>query len=109
MPLQDIVETAFAPAHRAVQEHRIPGAILGAVTADGTRAVTLTGQRQWLPEALPLRRDTWFDLASLTKVMVTVPETLRLVEAGLVDLDDPLGKLLPGLAPGRKSRHRYAT
>lgn len=103
MPLQDIVETAFAPARRAVEERRMPGAILGAVTADGTRAVTLTGQRQWLPEARPLKRDTWFDLASLTKVMVTVPEILRLVEDGLVDLDDPLGKHLPDLAPGRKT------
>lgn len=99
MPLQDIVDMAFAPARQAVDQRRIPGAILGAVTVEGTRAVTVQGQRQWVPEQHPLDRETWFDLASLTKVMVTVPEVLRLVEEGLADLDDPLGRHLPDLAP----------
>ena len=103
MPLQHIVDAAFEPALGAVENRRIPGAILGAVTTDGSRAIALAGQRQWLPEELPLGRETWFDLASLTKVMVTVPEVLRLVEEGSADLDDPLGKRLPNLAPAQKS------
>ena len=44
---------------------------------------------------MALQRETLFDLASLTKVMVTTPEILRLVEDGLVDLDDPLSRHLP--------------
>ncbi len=102
MSLQTIVDTAFAPARTAIEEGRIPGAVLGAVTASGDRAVTLAGRRQRVPEDLPLDRETWFDLASLTKVMVTVPEVLRVVEEGLADLDDPLGKHLPDLSVGRR-------
>ena len=38
--------------------------------------------------APPTRDDTIFDLASLTKVMATVPLVMRLVERGGIDLDD---------------------
>ncbi len=49
--------------------------------------------------------DTAFDLASLTKVLVTLPEVLALVEAGAVSLYDPLRLHLPDVgwmteAPG---------
>ncbi len=39
-----------------------------------------------------------FDLASLTKVLFTVPEVLRLVEEGLANLDDPLSRFFPEMA-----------
>jgi CubicO group peptidase (beta-lactamase class C family) len=39
---------------------------------------------------LDLAADQW-DLASLTKVLVTLPEVLALAEAGALDLDDTLG------------------
>ena len=42
-----------------------------------------------------MTRDTIFDLASLTKVVVTVPLALQLVERGLWRLDDPLKRFLP--------------
>src|SRR4029453_1732502 len=44
--------------------------------------------------------DTVFDLASLTKVMLTTPAILGLVDQGLLSLDDPLGSLLPGIPAG---------
>jgi CubicO group peptidase (beta-lactamase class C family) len=39
--------------------------------------------------------ETVFDLASLTKVLVTVPLLLRLIERGHLDPDAPLSELLP--------------
>lgn len=39
--------------------------------------------------------DTCYDLASLTKVTVTLPCVLRLAEAGDIGLDDPVAKYLP--------------
>jgi CubicO group peptidase (beta-lactamase class C family) len=39
--------------------------------------------------------DTWFDLASLTKVIFTTPRILALAEAGTIDLDAPLITVLP--------------
>jgi CubicO group peptidase (beta-lactamase class C family) len=48
-----------------------------------------------VPESREMTRDTIFDLASVTKVVVTVPLALRLVEQGLWQLDDPLARFLP--------------
>jgi CubicO group peptidase (beta-lactamase class C family) len=45
-------------------------------------------------ERLPATADTIFDLASITKVFTTVL-LLRRVERGLVDLDEPIHRLLP--------------
>ena len=39
--------------------------------------------------------DTWFDLASLTKVIFTTPRILALAETGRIDLDAPLVTVLP--------------
>lgn len=39
--------------------------------------------------------DTLFDLASLTKVMATLPSVLRLLEQGAFRLDDPLSLFFP--------------
>ncbi|MEV4518011.1 serine hydrolase domain-containing protein [Dactylosporangium sp. NPDC049525] len=36
--------------------------------------------------------DDWWDLASLTKVLVTLPRVLSLCDAGRLDLDRPLGE-----------------
>ena len=44
--IDTIVERGFAPAAAAVSAGRIPGAALGIVTADDTRAVRLTGVAQ---------------------------------------------------------------
>jgi CubicO group peptidase (beta-lactamase class C family) len=46
---------------------------------------------------VPLGRETWFDLASLTKVIFTTTAILRLVEAGRIALDDALIRAIPDL------------
>jgi CubicO group peptidase (beta-lactamase class C family) len=46
-------------------------------------------------EPAPIRPDTLFDLASLTKVVVTVPAVLLLCQRGAWQLDDPIGRWLP--------------
>lgn len=48
----------------------------------------------------PLADSTRFDLASLTKVMVTLPAILRLAVEGALTLDDPVGLFLPGFSGG---------
>jgi CubicO group peptidase (beta-lactamase class C family) len=97
MTIEGIAEEAFAPAREAVEERRVPGATLGLITASGERAVRIAGAAQWEPEPVPLGRKTWFDLASLTKVIFTTTEILRLVESGRIGLDDPLTALIPDL------------
>ncbi len=96
--LDAMARRAFEPVAGAVAEGRIPGAALGVISRDGARAVEWTGHATLMPAPEPLTRDTWFDIASLTKVLLTTPEVLRLVEHGDADLDDPLAKHLPDLA-----------
>lgn len=96
-----LVDLAFEPLAAAIEEERIPGGVLGVVTAAGERAVKAGGSAQLVPTAAPMKPDTVFDLASLTKVMITVPTVLRLVEAGRLDLDDPLWKHLPDIGQER--------
>lgn len=76
---------------------RIPGAALGIVTAAGNRGVQVLGLAQREPEPVPLHRGTWFDLASLTKVLFTTPSILRLSAGGSIGLDAKLTVAIPDL------------
>lgn len=51
-------------------------------------------------EALKVDKKTIFDLASLTKAVVTLPALLRLVERGKISWDEPLPSLLGIVVPG---------
>ncbi len=96
-PLDTLADRAFAPVTAALAAARIPGASLGIVRVDGTRATRHAGHATLDAPRDPVRPDTLFDLASLTKVLHTTPAILRLVERGLADLDDPLSAHLPDL------------
>jgi CubicO group peptidase (beta-lactamase class C family) len=97
MSLAEIVDQAFASADASIERRDIPGAVLGTVTADGQRAVRYKGFAQIEPHEESLSRETWFDLASLTKVIFTTTAILRLAEEGRIALDDPLIKTIPDL------------
>jgi CubicO group peptidase (beta-lactamase class C family) len=93
----EVLDRAFAPLAAAVEAGRIPGGVLGIVERDGTRAVRAVGRAQVVPRVRPMTEETWFDLASLTKVIFTTPRILALAEAGVIDLDAPLTTALPDL------------
>ena len=95
--IDTIVERGFAPAAASVAAGRIPGATLGIVTADGTRAVRLAGLAQRVPSEEPLTREHWFDLASVSKVVAATSFVLRLADEGKLDLDRPLTDAIPDL------------
>lgn len=98
MNLQAAHQSAFQPLAEAVAAGRIPGGVLGIVDADGQRIVRAIGQAQLVPETRPMSETTWFDLASLTKVLFTTPRILQLAEAGALDLDAPLTSVIPDFA-----------
>ena len=97
MQFQERFDRAFAPLKQSVATARIPGGVLGMVDLDGNRQVRAIGSAQKVPDVRPMLVDTWFDLASLTKVIFTTPRILALAEAGTIDLDAPLIELLPDL------------
>jgi CubicO group peptidase (beta-lactamase class C family) len=95
MSLDALLDRAFAPLSEAVGAGRIPGGVLGIVTRNGERAVRAIGSAQRVPHERPMTEDTWFDLASLTKVIFTTPRILSLADTGRIDLDAPLTTVLP--------------
>lgn len=91
------IDTAFTPVRQAIDAGRIPGAVFGITDANGNTQIRHYGAAQTVPTSRPMKPDTWFDLASLTKVIYTTPAILALVDQGVIALDDPLTKLLPDL------------
>ena len=69
----------------------MPGVAVG-VVAEGTRTVQAFSGKADLTTGQPVTASTWWDLASLTKMLVTLPEVLDLVGAGSLDLDAPLAE-----------------
>ena len=51
--------------------------------------------------------ETVYDLASLTKVVATTAAAMLLVQRGKLDLEMPLGELLPGFVVGRSNRRSW--
>jgi CubicO group peptidase (beta-lactamase class C family) len=92
----DILAAAFDPVAQAAPA-QIPGAVLGVVTAAGDRAIGAAGLAQREPHEVAVQRGTWFDLASLTKVLFTTTTILRLAAQQLITLDDPLTVAIPDL------------
>ncbi len=45
---------------------------------------------------------TRFDLASLTKPLVTAPLCMAAIQLGVLNIDDPISRFFPGLVPGDK-------
>ena len=53
------------------------------------------GYASLIPEKRVMSGNTLFDVASLTKVVCTTTMILKLMEQGLIEIDQPLKKYLP--------------
>ncbi|MEW7851265.1 serine hydrolase domain-containing protein [Massilia aurea] len=85
----------------AVATRSLPGAVyrLECGAACFERAY---GRLEFGPAAAPVTMATVFDVASLTKVLVTAPAVLLLHEGGQIDLEAPLLHYFPECAGGGK-------
>jgi CubicO group peptidase (beta-lactamase class C family) len=82
----------------AIQDGVIPGLVVAVGQAGQVRLLAAFGDRQVEPEAQAATADTVYDLASLTKALVTSLLVMRGVGDGLLHLDRPLGDHLEILA-----------
>jgi CubicO group peptidase (beta-lactamase class C family) len=87
-----------ALARRSVDDGVIPGLVLGMAQSGQVRFLDAFGYRQVVPEVEGLTTDAVYDLASLTKAVVTSLLVMRGVGSGIWALDDPIGKHLPSMA-----------
>lgn len=79
----------------AIQKGAFPGATL-AVTHYGKLVASMGfGQFTYDQSSPEVQSDTIFDLASVTKVLVTTTITMLVYERGLLALDEPLIKIIP--------------
>ena len=101
-----------------IAEHRLPGAVVqvghaGNVVfrhAYGWRKLPGEPGLDGLPApAEPMTEDTIFDLASLTKIIVTTTAVLQLYEQGKVSLDEPVQTYLPEFNPADDPRRAQVT
>jgi uncharacterized protein YbbC (DUF1343 family)/CubicO group peptidase (beta-lactamase class C family) len=91
-----------AVIEQAIQEKQVPGAVL-IVGHDGQVIYRKAyGSRALEPRREPMTLDTVFDVASLTKVIVTTTAVMQLVEQGKVRVNDPVAKYLPEFAQNGK-------
>jgi CubicO group peptidase (beta-lactamase class C family) len=92
------LDRARALLERAVAEGAFPGAV--ALIARGGRVAAhwAVGHAQTEPVRRPMRRDTVFDLASVTKAVAGATAALLLLEDGVWSLDDAVARFIPEFA-----------
>lgn len=85
----------IASLERAVSEAGAPGAVLYVGDLDDTHLHIATGLRLRAPRVEPARTDTLYDLASLTKVVVTATCVMMLRDEGHFSLGDSITRYVP--------------
>ena len=79
-----------------IEQKKLPGAVVLVGRGDRTLYQRAIGQRALVPAPEPMTLDTIFDLASLTKVIVTTTSMTMLIEQGKVRLNDRVSTFIPG-------------
>lgn len=95
------LERAFALLASGVEQGAYAGAVAAVGGRDGLVALRATGMGAVEPQSVPMKVETRFDLASLTKVVATLPAVLRLLEEGAFVLETPVTQILPEFGDGR--------
>lgn len=79
---------------RMILDGVVPG--ISYAILDHHRVITnVWGNQEIVPERIPLRDNQIYDLASLTKVVGTVPVILKLVERHRLQINDSISQYLP--------------
>jgi SSS family transporter len=87
--------TITALVDQAIAAKKLPGAVV--LINHGGRKVfdRAYGDRALEPTVEPMTEDTIFDMASLTKCLVTATAVMQLYEEHKLQFDDPVAKYLP--------------
>lgn len=89
------MDSGFAPVERAIEAGPIPGAAAAVGTCDDERMACFGRCER---DGAAVTPETWYDLASLTKVLCTMPLVLEAIASGRIDPRAPLRELLPEIA-----------
>jgi CubicO group peptidase (beta-lactamase class C family) len=90
----------------AIAAHAFPGCAFGVLAGGSVVLHDALGRFTYEDTAPLVEPDTVYDIASLTKVVATTAAAMLLYQRNRLDLDMPLGELLPGFVVGRESVDR---
>jgi CubicO group peptidase (beta-lactamase class C family) len=94
-----------AAVHSGIERGIYPGAVVVIGRRDSILYSRGYGHFTWQSSsAVPSPDSTYWDIASITKVMGTTSAAMRLVDAGRLDLDTPVGRYLPDFSGGLKDQ-----
>jgi CubicO group peptidase (beta-lactamase class C family) len=108
-------DARFGPAVRvleaAIAERAFPGCTFGVLAGDKVVLSGALGRFTYDDVSVSVTPETVFDLASVTKVAATTAMAMLLYQRGRLDIDMPLGDVLPGFVVGRAAgdRARHVT
>lgn len=97
-------KNAFVILANEIEAQRIPGAT-AAIGRKNQIVDTFAGGNIMIdgPFSYPVNEDTIFDCASLTKVVITLPLILKLIEQGKLGLSETVSSYIPEFRRGAKS------
>lgn len=107
MPVVPPAETRerFAAAYgvlgAAIAQRAFPGCSFGVIAGGEVVLQDALGRFTYDADAPAVSVGTKYDVASLTKVVATTASAMLLYQRGLLDLETPVGELLPGFVVGR--------
>lgn len=87
----------------AIDAGAFPGCAFGVLAENGVLLQDALGRFTYDEDSPVVTPDTVYDIASITKVLATTAAAMLLQQRGALDLDTPLGDLLPGFIVGRPS------
>jgi beta-N-acetylhexosaminidase len=99
------MKLACALLDRAVAKRAFPGGVL-AVGHANRLALHAFGRQTYAAKSAAVTPETMYDVASLTKVVVTTTAVMQQVEAGALRLDAPVALYLPEWAEGSQGNWR---
>ena len=91
MAIHHVIQAAL---QLAVDDGVFPGAVLAVRLRGALQCVAVAGRLSSEPPGLPVQPSTIYDLASLTKPLVTVTSVLLLIQRAKVALEDPVQQVL---------------
>jgi serine-type D-Ala-D-Ala carboxypeptidase len=94
--------SALSVLQEAIAAHAFPGCAFGVLANDKILLHSALGRQTYDANSPAITPDTLYDIASVTKVAITTTAAMLLHQRGLLDLEMPLGELLPGFVIGRQ-------
>jgi len=91
---------------QAIATGKMPGCVLCIGRHDGIVWLEAYGNKRLEPSIEPMTIDTVFDMASITKPVVTATSVMRLIEDGKLSLSDKVADIFPSFAVNEKDSSR---